>query len=308
MRHPRDEPQEGIESEISAFVAEEEEHEILTFLKESRSFHSTMKKNPFIIDSDDINTNKPNTQEMKPEDPIYLPIIQQPLATTSLEHSKQNQPSPAMPDRHGKTTEPGAPGEVPTSTEATSKPEKPGLPFKPSLLDDQSKSEGRWRMMADQNPQHKSKGGRRKEASQDQPTNHQNQPTVVEYRTTLSQEDLNNKSSPANSTPPTDLSFLRQDCGEIQTINDDRHPEGKMAKCLTENCKGQRPEHRGMTRHDGKLLDKYKIRYNRLQQMVGAVQHAEIKNPQYFPSLSVSTSKTARSQTVETMAQTVKGP
>ena len=74
--------------------------------KESESRHCIMRGNPLIINIDDIHINKPNAQEMELEDLIYLPTNQQPC--------------PAMPDRHGKeeedeTTEQGVAWEVPTS-------------------------------------------------------------------------------------------------------------------------------------------------------------------------------------------------
>ena len=78
-------------------------------------------------------------------------------------------------------------------------------------------------------------GWRRKarETTQDEEdsTSHQDQSskaTVVVYDATANQESSDSQKSPANSTPPIDLGFPKQDSGGIQLINDGRHPDGKF--------------------------------------------------------------------------------
>ena len=85
-------------------------------LKESKSLHCIMRGDPLIIDIDDIHINKPNAQEMKLEDLMYIPNNQQPLVR------------PAVPDRHGR--------------EETKETTEPSLPI-PTTHDDNNKSEAK---------------------------------------------------------------------------------------------------------------------------------------------------------------------
>ena len=75
-----------------------------------------MRGDPFIIDIDDTHINKPDAQEMKPEDLMYIPNNQQPLVR------------PAVPDRHGR--------------EETKETTEPSLPI-PTTHDDNNKSEAK---------------------------------------------------------------------------------------------------------------------------------------------------------------------
>ena len=106
--------------------------------------------------------------------------------------------------------------------------EKPGhLPSIPLLPvptiqshDDQNKPDEEWRRKARETTQDKEDST----SYQDQST----QATVVEYEATANQESSDSRKSPANSTPPIDLGFPKQDCGGTQFINDGRHPDGKF--------------------------------------------------------------------------------
>ena len=88
-QHPGQESYGFLRASIRCKVYGEPEDPAKVILKESKSSHGTIRGNPLIIDIDDIHTNKPNAQEMEPEDLIYLPTSQQPSATTSLGLSTQ---------------------------------------------------------------------------------------------------------------------------------------------------------------------------------------------------------------------------
>ena len=104
---------------IRGKVNEKQEDSAKATLKKNKFSQGIREGSPLI---NDIHINKSYAQERQLEDLIYLSTSQQPSESTSFEHPIQDQPNLAMPDRQGKeeedkTTEPGVPWEVSTSTD-----------------------------------------------------------------------------------------------------------------------------------------------------------------------------------------------